>query len=90
MQIYLKILLWKLQGEYDLALINKIDHFTRNSREHEEVEATYNILYKDGEKYIEVTTYGSKDREMKGKASQIIQFNKEAIKKLKEIIEKEF
>lgn len=57
---------------------------------HEEVEATYNILYKDGEKYLEVTTYGSKDREMKGKASQIIQFNKDAIKQLKEIIEKEF
>lgn len=73
-----------------MALINKIDHLTRNSRVHEVVEATYNILYKDGEKYLEVTTYGSKDREMKGKASQIIQLNKEAIKQLKEIIDKEF
>jgi len=80
----------KTMEEYNLALINKIDHLTRNSRVHEEVEATYNILYKDGEKYLEVTTYGSKEREMKGKASQIIQFNKEGIKQLKEIIEKEF
>lgn len=83
-------LLQKHTGGYNLALIKKIDHLTRNSRVHEEVEATYNILYKDGEKYLEVTTYGSKDREMKGKASQIIQLNKEAIKQLKEIIDKEF
>ncbi|MHA6259121.1 hypothetical protein ACXYMX_04300 [Sporosarcina sp. CAU 1771] len=73
-----------------MALINKMERQTRNSRVHEVVEATYNILNVKGEKYIEVTTYGSKNREFKGKASQIMQFDREAINQLKKIIEKEY
>lgn len=74
-----------------MARINDIKRFekTRN-RIHDEVECTYNTFHVDGEKYIQMDTYGTTNREFKGQPSQKIQFNKECAYKMIEILKKEF
>ena len=66
-----------------MALVNKMDKISRNVRGlHEEVEATYNVFDSKGEKYVQINTYGSKDRKEKGKVSQTIQLSEKVIKQL--------
>lgn len=62
-----------------MALISKLERVSRNSRIHEEVEATYNIVNQGGEKYVQINTYGSNERKVKGQVSQTIQLSEEAI-----------
>ena len=68
-----------------MALINKITKETRNAKLHNEVEATYNLVVKNGEIYIQINTFGSDDRAIKGKVSQSIQLSKEVNSELNEI-----
>ncbi|RKD26048.1 hypothetical protein BEP19_02445 [Ammoniphilus oxalaticus] len=63
---------------------------TKNVRVHGTVDATYTVFVKGGEKYIQINTYGSKERQVKGVASQSIQFNKSSVRQLLEIIGNEF
>lgn len=57
---------------------------------HRPVDCTYSIVIgESGEKYLQVDTYGSADRQIHGKKSQSIRFSKEAVDQLKQIIEKE-
>ena len=44
---------------------------------HQEVQATYTIFDKDGERYFQIDTYGRDDREMPEKISQSVQIDKE-------------
>ncbi|MGE6489648.1 hypothetical protein [Paenisporosarcina sp. NPDC076898] len=69
-----------------MALINKITKETRNAKLHNEVEATYNIVTQNGETFIQINTFGSDDRAIKGKVSQSVQLSKEVIKELNEIL----
>ncbi|MEH7114935.1 hypothetical protein V7124_21620 [Neobacillus niacini] len=73
-----------------MALVNNMEKISRNANVHEEVEATFNIVQKAGKKYIQINTYGSKERKAKGVVSQTLQFSEEAIYHLQEIIKKEF
>jgi len=70
-----------------MALINKITKETRNARLHNEVEATYNLLFNNGETYIQINTFGSDERAIKGKVSQSIQLSKDIIKEINQIME---
>lgn len=75
-----------------MALITKLErgHKERNSI-HKEVECTFFIVTdNDGKKYLQLDTYGSKDREVPGKTSQSIQFSPAALKQLHGILQKEF
>ncbi len=75
-----------------MALIQNLQkgHKDRDSI-HKSTECSYYIVYnKKGEKYLQLDTFGSADREIPGKVSQSIQFSPEAIKQLKEIILSEF
>jgi hypothetical protein len=80
-------------GEYEeekkMALINGLEKISRNAHVQNEVDASYNILNKDGRKYIQINTYGSKERKAKGVVSQTIQFNEQSAKQLAEIINRE-
>ncbi|WP_142248103.1 methionyl-tRNA formyltransferase [Alkalihalobacterium alkalinitrilicum] len=67
-----------------------MDKITRNSKVHDEVDAAYNVLEMGGKKYIQINTYGSKDRKAKGIVSQTIQLSEEAVEQLQSIIDKEF
>lgn len=53
-------------------------------------ECTYSVFYCDGDKYFQIETYGSKERQVKNQPSQNIQFNKELAAKLINILKKEF
>ena len=69
-----------------MALVKKITKETRNAKLHNEVEATFNIINVDGETYIQINTFGSNERHLKGKVSQSIQLSIDVIKEINEII----
>ena len=49
---------------------------------HSKVRATYTVFTSGGEKYFQIDTYGSSERELKDKISQSIQVDKETAKEL--------
>lgn len=51
------------------------------------VDCTYCTFVKGGSPYLQLDTYGSKTREMPGKKSQSLQFDRESLIKLREIID---
>lgn len=54
---------------------------------HTEVSATYSLIRNsDGEKFLQIDTYGSPKRQEKGKKSQSIRLSIEAIEQLREIL----
>ncbi|WP_298199129.1 hypothetical protein [Novosphingobium sp.] len=57
---------------------------------HSEVEATISLLDVDGEKFVQIDTYGSKDRAMPGKVSQSLRLSKSAFEQLMQIAEDHF
>ena len=68
-----------------MAIVKKMERIEleRDSR-HTEVDCTYFIFEDDnGNKYLQIDTYGSKKRKIPGKKSQSIRFSPEAIKQLK-------
>lgn len=68
-----------------MALITK-ENLTKVDKErnciHNKVRATYSVFTGDGNKYFQIDTYGSPNRELKGKISQSIQLNKESAEEL--------
>lgn len=53
-------------------------------------EAEYNDYTYLGEKYVRIQTFGSGDRQEKGKQSQVIHLNKETAKQLVEYLKISF
>jgi hypothetical protein len=75
-----------------MAIIKKMEkiNLERDSK-HTEVNCTYAIVQgDDGEKYLQIDTYGSKTRKIPGKKSQSIRLSPEAIKQLKGILKTHF
>ncbi|MEN4046577.1 hypothetical protein [Sulfurimonas sp. NWX367] len=72
-----------------MALVTtiKLQKLERDSK-HNEVECTYTIIENEDGKFLQIDTYGSENRQIKGKKSQSIRFSKDAINQLKNIIEK--
>jgi len=72
-----------------MAIVRKLEQLLleRDSK-HTEVECTYSIINERDGDYLQVDTYGSKSRQEQGKKSQSIRFSPEAIRQLKEIINK--
>jgi hypothetical protein len=54
----------------------------QNVRPHEEVDAIVRLIECDGEKLVQIDTYGRASREQPNKLSQTIRLNKEAFEKL--------
>jgi hypothetical protein len=57
---------------------------------HENVNAAYFFFDDAGEKYFQIDTYGSPDREVQGVPSQKVQFDKKTAEILIEILKKGF
>ncbi|MCW1986155.1 UNVERIFIED_ORG: hypothetical protein M2348_001905 [Sphingomonas sp. R1F5B] len=57
---------------------------------HTEAEATFSLINLDGEKFIQIDTYGSQDRVHLGKTSQSLRLSKSAFDQLVQIAEKHF
>ena len=72
-----------------MALVTK-ENFTKADKErnmlHNKVSATYTTFTSDGEKYFQIDTYGSSNRELKDKISQSIHIDKEMAKELMKLL----
>ncbi len=58
--------------------------------DHSEVDATISLVEYNGEKFVQIDTYGSKGRVIPGKTSQSLRLSETAFKKLSEIAGKHF
>lgn len=67
--------------------LKKLDK-QRNSV-HAPVDATYSSFEKNGKKYFQIDTYGSDERKLTQKTSQVIQFDADTAGSLMEIMKNE-
>jgi hypothetical protein len=59
--------------------------------QHSETECTYSVVRdRDGARFLQIDTYGSRQRKIAGKKSQSIRLAPEAIRELKKILSTEF
>lgn len=71
-----------------MAIVKSIEHqaLERESK-HTEAACTFDVVTDShGRKYLQLDTYGSASREMRGKKSQSIRLTPEAIQQLKVIL----
>ncbi|WP_428248859.1 hypothetical protein [Ferrovibrio sp.] len=75
-----------------MALIQKFEHISmdRNKVHDPLFRCTYTSFEQDGQKYIQIDSYGSSKREYKEKKSQQFQLNKDSAAQLITILKKEF
>jgi hypothetical protein len=57
---------------------------------HDEIEASYTAFERDGRVFIQIDSYGRDERQIPGKKSQTIQFDREGAAALFEILKREF
>lgn len=71
-----------------MALVTDITHLTLQAHsKHTDVDCTYDIVTDvQGNKYLQLDTYGSAGRDIPGKKSQSIRLSPKAIQQLKNII----
>lgn len=71
-----------------------INNLTKINKErntvHDEVYATYTVFDNNGEKYLQIDTYGKAGRENPEKISQSFQFNRESAAYLANLLIEEF
>ena len=75
-----------------MALIN-IEHLEKIDKErkkiHKETNTTYNVFKVNSKVYLQIDTYGSEGRKLKGKVSQSLQLDREVAIELISIMKKE-
>ncbi len=75
-------------AQISLDSIERIEK-TRNVL-HEKVHTTYTVFEKDGQKYVQLDTYGKDDRDNPEKISQSIQLDEETARFLVKLLIEEF
>lgn len=75
-------------AQIDFQQLKRVEKQRNNV--HEKVIGTYTIFKKDGEKYLQIDTYGRTEREMPEKISQSFQVNRENAKQLVNLLIREF
>lgn len=71
--------------------INKIEKLTKDRNTiHDKVYTTYSSFDSYGTHYVQIDTYGRSDRELPGKISQSIQFDKETAAYMVNLLKREF
>lgn len=72
-----------------MALIRVLDpETTDRPRVHDEISGSYSVFEIGGQKYLQISTFGSSKRKIPDKVSQVIQFGPEGIAQLKAILSK--
>jgi len=72
-----------------MAIVRKFEELElKANARHTETKGGYSIQGQDGEKFIQINTVGSDDREIPGKVSQTLRLSKEAIEQLSELARK--
>lgn len=69
---------------------NRMVKGTRNCRIHEVVDCEFDIFTSEGEKIVQISTFGTDSRVAKGKVSQSIQIDKETAIFLINLFKQEF
>ncbi len=74
-----------------MALVRKLESITKErSSVHGPVDCVYTVFTgEDGKRYLQLDTFGSKNRQIAGKISQSVQFDVASAIQLKRIIEDE-
>ena len=75
-----------------MALVTALDQATKDRNSvHVEARASYTVFdAEDGKRYFQIDTFGSADRQHRGKVSQSIQLDRETARKLVDILRREF
>ena len=75
-----------------MALVTSLEHLQKDSKgAHEPTTCTYTVVTDGtGNRYLQLDTYGSEHRKIKGKTSQSLQFDAEAARQLRKVIEATF
>lgn len=74
-----------------MARISKLrQQSVQHPRKHDVIDASYDTIEVNGEKFLQISTYGSANRDMPGKQSQVLQLDKESARQIKELIEIHF
>lgn len=75
-----------------MAVVRRLEHVSlERYTPHTEVDCTYSIVSDEsGQRYLQVDTYGSTERQIPGKKSQSIRFAPEAIDQLKVLLTESF
>ena len=72
-----------------MAIIRKFEQLDlKANARHTETLGGYSVQGQDGEKFIQINTVGSADREIPGKVSQTRRLTKEAIEQLAQLAKK--
>jgi hypothetical protein len=72
-----------------MAIIRKFEQLDlKANARHTETLGGYSVQGQDGEKFIQINTVGSENREIPGKVSQTLRLTKEAIEQLAELAKK--
>lgn len=74
-----------------MALVRRLEpRALEPKRIHDEVECGYAATIIEGQRILQLETYGSKNRKVPGTASQTLQFDRKGAAELKRIIERAF
>jgi hypothetical protein len=75
-----------------MAIVRHLEeHALQIEAIHTETECTYSLVKdRDGNRYLQIDTYGSSGRKIEGKKSQSIRFAPEAVAELRQIIQRHF
>lgn len=75
-----------------MALITELKRITKDRQNvHAAVECAYSVFTgQEGERYLQLETFGSKERKIPGKTSQAIQLNESSAAELKRLIEETY
>ena len=72
-----------------MAIVRSFEHIDlKANARHTETRGGWSIQGQDDEKFIQINTVGSDDREIPGKVSQTIRLSKAAIEQLAELARK--
>jgi hypothetical protein len=71
-----------------MALVNKLSRIRKDQpKVHKTTNCEASVFVVDGAPYLQIDTFGSKDRKDKGQVSQSIQFDRAALEALRALID---
>ena len=74
-----------------MALVRRFEKLdSERNNVHKEIGASYSIFERDGKAFVQINTYGTKEREKPGKQSQTIQLDHDGATQLVGILQKAF
>jgi hypothetical protein len=74
-----------------VALVRSITKVIKDRNSlHSEVECGYSTFSDGGKRYLQLETYGSKERKLQGKTSQNLQLDETGARRLMEVIREAF